>query len=331
MRDMDVECRLPLRSPARRKRTIRVMSDDEAHQWFQDARVRQMTPCSLCNCTAYTADAPCARPGDTLLHLSSCNDQDHGVCPSCVSAIASAHVAKEGGQAAAHVPCPYPFDGRCDGRMRIPKAQLESLKSRFLRHDFRVPATCPHCRTCAAYCPTETYAHQCSHCSASFCVRCESAQCICGTATAVAADWSRYVRESGMPLRNRDVHATHVSALVQAADEAGVGGHVRCPSCGMRLYKDSACNELTHCSGTAACYACGASAHPWERALPSTHWDTCPRWDHEDAEARAAGFVCREGDCYGAHGECSVAEHAAGRLAYHVVRRKRFEAAFLIF
>lgn len=300
------------------------MSDDEAFAWFQDSRRRHMTPCSLCNCTAYTADAACVLPGDTLLRMSSCRDQDHGVCPDCFAGIASAHVAKEGAQASPLVPCPFPFDRHCNGSMRIPQPYLESLKTRFLRQDFRVDACCPRCQAVESYCPTDTYTHACTHCSAPFCIRCESAECKCNFPH--SSDWSRFVRIEGMPVRIRNVRNSQMLALLGAAEEAGLGGHVGCPSCGMRLHKESACNELKHCSGTAVCYACGASAHPWERALPSDHWDTCPRWDHEDIEARVAGFVCKEGDCYGAQGECRDPAHALGVRAYHVVRLQRFQS-----
>jgi hypothetical protein len=122
------------------------------------------------------------------------------------------------------------------------------------------------------------------------------------------------------------VSAAHRQETLQKALEAGqAGGHVACPTCSARLHKTSACNELRHCAGSVVCYACGAMAWPWEKALPSSHWTICPRWDGEDVAARAAGFVCREGACcVNESGECVEPQHVRGIDAYHVVRLRRY-------
>jgi hypothetical protein len=310
-------------------RHIRLMTDAEAHEWFVQARVRQMTPCCLCSCDAYTRDTACYMPGDTVVQIPSCENEDHAVCPACTASIVSAHVQTHGLDAPPRIACPFPFGSRrCTGSLRLPQQHLARAKQAM--QSIQMPATCPACHACRSYRPHDSYAVQCSDCDAHFCMRCESGECVCDAGQQPPSGWSRHFRDAqGRPLRYREVTASLRQETLRTALEAGgqAGGHVACPTCSVRLHKTSACNELRHCKGSVVCYACGAMAYPWEKALPSSHWDSCPRWDAEDAAARAAGFQCRDGECAtNEAGECVEAHHARGVEAYHVVRLRRYQS-----
>lgn len=307
------------------------MTDEETHAWYEEARVRMITPCSLCGADCYAPDAACVRPGDLVLSIPTCRNDDHGVCEACLILVMEAHVAKNGREAEHVLPCPFPFGARCRGTLALPFAHMRMLTFKCDVARETVDARCPDCAQSAQYAPALGYLHGCPHCDTQFCVRCERSCCQCKSCEVAGSDWSRYIRNSeGKPLRNRDASVSQREQIWSRAKQDCGGAHVGCITCGIRLYKDAQCNEMRHC-GSVVCYSCGAAAHPWERALPSYHWDTCPRWDHEDSEAIAGGFACKEGTCYGIlPGECILPEHRVGIQAYHTTRLKRYRKGVLL-
>lgn len=98
----------------------------------------------------------------------------------------------------------------------------------------------------------------------------------------------------------------------------------RCSVCGVHLYKSVMCNTLCHCN-VEKCYVCGKNS-PIGGHLESTHWDShgrhgCPRYDQDEYwKTLSSQFLCKEGHCYSAEGECTISSHQPG---IHCMHRER--------
>lgn len=270
---------------------------------------------------------------------SNCKRDDHSMCRKCYDAISKAELLKMARRSSIRkgsrikIPCPFPYGNACNGQLDIIMATDCGINV-----SFDIEATCPSCKKNGRYShelSNALFFTHCHFCSSKFCSRCECDPCKCDNVQYREA-WSRYIRCNGIPVRKKDslnaCHTAGIAIAIADVDDAsgyGIGHHVGCPECGIRLYKDSACNELQHCHATAVCYACGSSAHPWEKALPSDHWDNCPRWDYQDIEAIHSGFICVEGKCYGAGiGDCVIPSHQGGIQAYNSLRGLRYVRGF---
>lgn len=326
-----------------------VLSDSDYFEWFKKKREKSLVLCSLCDAATYTTpnengNSSFQTEGRQLelAYYPSCQLDEHSMCFKCYTAIANAEIVKRAKKQLVtkgsrfKLSCPFPYGLPCSGHMDIVVRVNCGLRS-----TVEIDATCCHCHAEHSYTheamndANSAFFHDCHFCKNRFCIRCQMDPCMCSDIKYREA-WSRYQRDQDKdqdkdqykPIRlSRLIGIGHSREQKSVAEnnDYGLGHHVGCPSCGIRLYKESACNEMQHCPHSSVCYACGASAHPWEKALPSYHWNTCPRWDYQDIEAIRAGFVCVEGQCYGAGiGECVDPSHSSGIEAYNNIRLTRF-------
>jgi len=283
------------------------LSHEQSVQIWHKAMKERATECSLCGGMAYSQAQDALFSGSACV-IPSCGKECHAVCGRCLPRIPE-HQRR--------CSC-MPFGASaCYG-------SFPTYRPRRLVRTWGIP--CESCGTdvrCTAAVLTSGGKVTCG-CGHSFCAKCGDESCTCST---IAEDqnpgcFSRYfVRSDGKPVRKRDITARMAEDEIRRRNldsNPEEGFSVPCRRCDVHLARTSACHELSHC-GSKICWASGRSSLPWERCLPSWHWNRVPRWEHE---APVSAFCCREGDCYTDDSECTLASHQEGRLEMARWRRE---------
>ena len=90
---------------------------------------------------------------------------------------------------------------------------------------------------------------------------------------------------------------------------------VQCPVCEVYLQRSTSCFAMRHCDWE-VCWMCGKI----ERRLEASHWEKCPRYDH-DALFKKYGFACCEDRCFNEHKTCQLEAHQQGRESMDRIRK----------
>lgn len=72
---------------------------------------------------------------------------------------------------------------------------------------------------------------------------------------------------------------------------------------------------MKHCGKAHVCYFCLERSFPWENGFAQSHWELCPRWDHD-----SPWYPCRDGECHWEGKECQEETHAPFVKRMHELR-----------
>ena len=264
-----------------------LISDEHLQRDYEERGIRLSLTCCVCQTEGWAHDEQDYPENRCIMHVPSCNDDDHSVCANCLNKLDTTF-------------CVFPFSRiKCLGTFGPPK-ELFGI-------------TCTSCLAKSNSSNPEKR-WKCSSCGRVACGLCDEIDCLAeGKCGGSKKAYSRLFSCNGFPLRKNLVTLSMIEKRLKECTESEPWFHVDCPTCSSKIFKTSACNDLRHCGSTSICYYCGQHSFPWEDGISPQHWTNCFRWD-----VYFPWFQC--GDCDTDRGECNLPEHQTSILRLHKER-----------
>lgn len=299
------------------------MDDNEYLDWYDNRSKQLMETCCLCEIDGWS----------NVLHLVPKNNlvqicDEHTVCQPCTTKMISKQflTSISCGESMKLFKCPYPYSN-CNKTMK--KSQwLKYIPITLQKSKKGFKITCTSCQS-SQYEINPECIWTCLTCNRKSCGRCntiinndlENCKCQNEQQTCLQQGYSRIFSKHGFPQRRHTIHQKDIELKIKELNDHFPLVHVSCPSCSSLLFKSSACNDLYHCGNIHVCNFCQQKSFPWEKnGLPLSHWQTCPRWDHD-----INWFLCKEGECKSDSLDCTLESH---KLSISELNKQRWKRAY---